>query len=85
LVDGLEEHAYIRDRDLRELALHWGGEYELMAAVDPQGAGPLVQDLVHLGLEPAIVGTVTEGRKTIIIDDSGREVLRPHGFDHFQG
>lgn len=85
LVDGLEEYAYVWDKDLRELALNWGGEYELLAAIDPDGVEPLMEDMGRLGLEPAIVGRVMEGRKTIIIDDIGRGVLRPHGFDHFQG
>jgi thiamine-monophosphate kinase len=84
LADGLEEFAFEWGKDLREMALHWGGEYELLAAIDPDGVEPLVKDLGRLGLEPAIVGHVIEGQQTIIIDDSGRGVLKPDGFDHFQ-
>ena len=85
LADGLEDFAYEWDHDLRELALNWGGEYELLAAIDPEGVDPLLQVMGRLGLEAAIVGRVHEGRQNIIIDERGREVLRPHGFDHFQG
>jgi hypothetical protein len=45
-----------------------------------------MQDLGRLGLEPAVVGRVHGApRQNIIIDERGREVLRPHGFDHFRG
>ena len=85
LVSGLEEQARSKDQDLQEMALNWGGEYELMAAIDPDGVEPLMQVMGRLGLEPAIVGRVTDGRQTIIIDDDGQKALRPNGFDHFQG
>jgi thiamine-monophosphate kinase len=85
LASGLEDHTSTSGHDLRELALHWGGEYELLVAVDPQGSDLAIHALTGLGLEPAVVGRVTEGRQTIIIDEHGREVLRHHGFDHFRG
>jgi thiamine-monophosphate kinase len=84
LEDGLEDFAVL-GLDLGELALNWGGEYELLAAIDPDGVEPLLQVLRRLGLEAAIVGKVhDEPRQNIIISERGREVLRPHGFDHFQ-
>jgi thiamine monophosphate kinase len=86
LADGLADLASEGGLDLREMALNWGGEYELLAAIDPEGVDPLLQVMGRLGLEAAIVGRVHGvGRQNIIIDERGREVLRPHGFDHFQG
>ena len=59
---------------------------ELLAAIDPEGVDPLLQIMGRLGLQAAIVGRVHGvARQNIIIDERGREVLRPHGFDHFQG
>jgi thiamine-monophosphate kinase len=84
LAEGLEAFA-VMGIDLREMALSWGGEYELLAAIDPDGVEPLVQVLRRLGLEPAVVGRVHgEARKNIIITEHGQEALSPHGFDHFQ-
>ncbi len=86
LAEGLEAFADKMGMDLRETALNWGGEYELLAAIDPEGAEPLIKVLGRLGLEPTIVGRVHgAARQNIIISERGREVLRPHGFDHFQG
>ena len=85
LVEGLEQHADQWGLDLRELALHWGGEYELLVAIDPEGKEEAMQAISRVGLDPAIVGRVIGGRQTIIIDERGREALRHHGFDHFQG
>ena len=86
LADGLEDFAFERGHDLRDLALNWGGEYELLAAIDPEGVDPLLQAMGRLGLEPAIVGRVHgAARQNIIIDERGREVLKEHGFDHFMG
>ncbi len=86
LAEGLEDLAYEQGHDPRELALNWGGEYELLAAIDPEGVEPLMQVMGRLGLEPAIVGRVHgAGRQNIIIDERGREVLKQHGFDHFMG
>ena len=85
MAEGLVDFADGRGMDLRELALNWGGEYELLAAIDPEGIEPLTQAMGRLGLEPAVVGRVHgSARQNIIISKRGREVLRPHGFDHFQ-
>jgi thiamine monophosphate kinase len=84
-VDGLEVLPQL-GLDLMEMALHWGGEYELLAAIDPDGVEPLFQVLGRLGLEPAIVGKVHgDARKNIIVSERGHEALKPHGFDHFKG
>ncbi len=86
LADGLEDFTSERGLDLKEMALNWGGEYELLAAVDPEGIDPLLQVMGRLGLEATIVGRVHGvARQNIIIDERGREVLRPRGFDHFMG
>jgi len=84
LVDGMEEFPHLRF-DLQGMALNWGGEYELLAAVDPAGVEPLMRELGRLGLVPAIVGTVHgDPRKNIIRRGRALEDLKTHGFDHFR-
>jgi len=86
VVEGLEELVLDTGLHHRETALNWGGEYELLAAIDPDGVEHLMQLMARMDLEPAIVGRVHGvARQNIIIYDDGREALMPHGFDHFQG
>ncbi len=84
LVDGLETFPNLR-LDLQDMALNWGGEYELLAAVDPESVTTLMGELGRLGLVPAVVGTVHgDPRKNVIRRGRGLEALRTHGFDHFR-
>ncbi len=86
LADGLGAFAEARGMDLKVLACNWGGEYELLAAVDPDGVEPVLEALQRLGLEPAMVGRVHGDVSTnVIISEDGPVSLRSHGFDHFRG
>lgn len=85
LADGLDELAEARHLALDELALHWGGEYELMATVAPESVGQVMEDLRAMGLEPAVVGHLTEGREILLMRDGRPAPLSHHGFDHFRG
>ena len=85
IVDGLPEMASGQGLDLEEVALHWGGEYEILAAVDPSGVDDILATLDGLGLEPRVVGRVEEGRKVLLVREGSSADLSPHGFDHFKG
>ncbi len=85
IVARLEQVAGARGLELEEVALHWGGEYELLAAVDPDRVHDVIADLLGLHLRPAVVGEVVEGHETILVCHGSRAALSPHGFDHFKG
>ena len=82
---GLREAAATSDHELEDVALHWGGEYELLAIVDPVGVEDVMATLRRLRLEPRAVGRVDEGRKVHLVSEGSSAELSPHGFDHFKG
>jgi thiamine-monophosphate kinase len=85
LAEGLEALCETQDLDLEATSLHWGGEYELLTAVDPLAVQDVLEDLKGLGLEPAVVGHLTDGHETLLVRDGSPAPLSPQGFDHFQG
>ena len=70
-----------------ELALHFGGEYELLAAVRPDGVDEALAALraARRGARCAVVGTVTRPREILLCRERARVPIRPVGFDHFRG
>ena len=85
LAPGLSELAREQGLDIRDLALHWGGEYELLAAVDPAGVDEVLATLRGLGGDPRAVGELATGREILLVRDGSPASLGPEGFDHFRG
>lgn len=83
VVEGLAEVAEATGRELVETALNWGGEYELLAAVHPEGIEEVFAALAVAGCSAAPVGYVTEGREILLVRDGTPSALSPKGFDHF--
>jgi thiamine-monophosphate kinase len=84
IVPGLEPLASGGAGDFEELALHWGGEYELLAAVDPLGLDEVLLALDGMG-GGHVVGHLTSEREILLVRDGSPAPLSPHGFDHFKG
>lgn len=85
LAPGLSDLATAQGLDIRELALHWGGEYELLAAVDPAGVDEVLTTLRGLGGDARLVGELASGREILLVHDGSPAPLGPKGFDHFRG
>jgi thiamine-monophosphate kinase len=82
---GLREVAATTGHELEDVALHWGGEYELLATVDPAGVEEVMATMRRLRLEPRAVGIVEDGRKVLLVSEGSSAELSPQGFDHFKG
>ena len=85
LASGLSDLATAQGLDIRELALHWGGEYELLAAVDPAGVDEVLATLRDLGGDARAVGELVSSREILLMRDGSPAPLGPKGFDHFRG
>jgi thiamine-monophosphate kinase len=69
------------------LALHFGGEYELLAAVDPGHTAEVLAALraARAGATPRVVGRVTRDREILLELEDRQVPIGPEGFDHFRG
>lgn len=67
----------------RRLVLGVGGEYELLAAVDPHGADAAVTGLRALGLEAQVVGRCGRGSGAVLETPQGLVPLGGLGWTHF--
>lgn len=66
-----------------EGALAGGEDYELLLAVPSRRGRAFEQACVRAGHVVTRVGEVSRGSGWVIVDEDGRAVRRPGGFDHF--
>ena len=70
--------------EAQDLALYWGGDYELVATVRPEK----VEELAALFHEKrhllTVCGRVLPSGPNVLVVDGKREVLHPHGWEHFR-
>ncbi len=86
LARGLSAAARGLSVDPVELALGFGGEYELLAAVRPRAVGAALEALRASGARSArAVGTVARGHEILLEREGGAVAISPVGFDHFKG
>lgn len=73
--------AKIAGKDHLEVALHGGGDYQLLFTVRPEG---LDEVLRVLGEEAKVIGRCIEGDKNILKRGRSRKQLEPKGYEHFR-
>jgi thiamine-monophosphate kinase len=70
--------------DLEELALYFGGDYELLFTVRDGEWDKITDALGDTGTPVTIVGRVLEEKKNILIKDGVIKELEYRGFEHFR-
>jgi thiamine-monophosphate kinase len=61
-----------------------GEDYEILAAVAPENAGPFASLAVASGIPVAAIGEIVEGGGVCVLDGSGHPMqLEREGYDHF--
>jgi thiamine-monophosphate kinase len=68
-------------KDQLELALHGGGDYQLLFTVRPEGVDVVMG---ALGNEVNVIGRCIEGTKNILVRGRDRRELEPKGYEHFR-
>lgn len=70
--------------EAQQLAMYWGGDYELVATVAPDR----IDDLLRLFDEKrhalTACGRVLPSGPNVLVVDGERETLHPHGWEHFK-
>ncbi len=70
--------------DLEELALYFGGDYELLFTVKEREWSRIEEVLKASGTTATRIGEVTEKKKNILIKDRVAKELENRGFEHFR-
>jgi thiamine-monophosphate kinase len=73
--------AKIAKTDPLEIALHGGGDYQLLFTVDPEGSNDVLN---ALGDEVKVIGRCVEGKKNVLKRGRSRMELEPKGYEHFR-
>ncbi len=68
-------------KDHLDIALHGGGDYQLLFTVGPEGLDDVLQ---ILGGEAKVIGRCIEGNKNILKRGRSRRELEPKGYEHFR-
>lgn len=85
LASGLNKRFYADHRiDPYSLALHFGGDYELLVTISPQKFEKTKRTLQQHGISFAPIGTVTQKRKIILLENGTKKILPNKGYEHFK-
>jgi thiamine-monophosphate kinase len=70
--------------DPYNLALHFGGDYELLVTVTAQKFERTKRTLQKHGVTFTPIGTVTQKRKIILLENGTKKILPNKGYEHFK-
>jgi thiamine-monophosphate kinase len=66
------------------LALHFGGDYELLVTIPPQKFEKTKQTLQKHGVTFTPIGVVTQKRKIMLLENGTKKMLPNKGYEHFK-
>jgi thiamine-monophosphate kinase len=67
-----------------ELALYFGGDYELLVTLKKDGLNATYEALDGIGTELTPIGEVIKDKKNILIKDGVSTLLEDRGYEHFR-
>lgn len=73
--------AEMAGKDPLEIALHGGGDYQLLFTVQPEGLDDVLR---VLGDQAKVIGRCIDGKKNIMKRGRSRRELEPKGYEHFR-
>jgi thiamine-monophosphate kinase len=85
LASGLNQQFHAEhDVDPYSLALHFGGDYELLVTIPPRKFEKTKRTLQEHGVTFTPIGTVTQKRKIILLENGTKKLLPNKGYEHFK-
>jgi thiamine-monophosphate kinase len=70
--------------DPYDVALHFGGDYELLVTIPPQKFEPTKKKLQRHGIHLTAIGTVTKTKNIILFENGTKKILPNKGYEHFK-
>jgi len=68
-----------------ELALYYGGDYELLFVVSPDKFSDMKKAVEGTGCRLTAIGKVIRDKKVILVEDGREKVMEKRGYEHFLG
>jgi thiamine-monophosphate kinase len=70
--------------DLYSLALHFGGDYELLVTIPQQRFEQTKKMLKKHGVDLTAIGIVTKKKDIVLVDNRNKRILENKGYEHFR-
>jgi thiamine-monophosphate kinase len=70
--------------DPYSVAVHFGGDYELLVTIDEDSFETTRTALKKHGARLTVIGTVTKKKEIILIDGKNKRILKNKGYEHFK-
>jgi thiamine-monophosphate kinase len=70
--------------DPYSLALHFGGDYELLVTISAEAIEKVQKTLKKHGADLTVIGTVTKKKDIVLLDNGNKRILEDKGYEHFK-
>ncbi len=70
--------------DIYNIALHFGGDYELLLTIPPHKFEKAKEALKEIGTDLIAIGKVIREEEVLIVDNKVKKVLENKGYEHFK-
>jgi thiamine-monophosphate kinase len=72
------------DIDPYLLAMHFGGDYELLVTMPREAIEKAQKALRRHGADLTLIGTVTKNKNIVLLDDKNKRIFENKGYEHFK-
>jgi len=72
------------DIDPYSLALHFGGDYEILVTMAAEAIEKAQKTLRKHSADLTVIGTVTKKKAIVLLDDGNKRILENKGYEHFK-
>ncbi len=70
--------------DPYNIALHFGGDYELLVTMPPEAFEKAQKTLKRHGADLTAIGSVTRKKDIVLLDGGNKKILENKGYEHFK-
>jgi thiamine-monophosphate kinase len=72
------------DIDPYSLAMHFGGDYELLVTISAEAIGKAQKTLRRHSADLTVIGTVTKNKYVVLFDGKNKRIFENKGYEHFK-
>lgn len=80
----LQLSKHLKSLDAYDIAIHFGGDFELLFTISPKKFDKTKEVLKKTGIALTAIGIVIGGKNVIIVDGKVKKTLENKGYEHFK-